>query len=147
MSHQATSNPLRKLYDAGEDAKEQDSSNTQNYGAFQFDPQQRSQTPPSEPFEPLDIASFTAGEHKIYEYLDASGLSEEDCSIYFKNARAQQQVLVQHFRDQGWSEEQLKAFNEACDSELPEQFSARPATNHQWRVKLVEELDRRKNWG
>ena len=94
----------------------------------------------------LWISHHSLPAHKIYEYLDANGLSEENCSIYFKNARAQQQVLVQHFRAQGWSEEQLKAFNEACDSKLPEQFSVPPATNHQWRVKLVEELDRRKNW-
>lgn len=124
-----------------------DSRHTQNNGASQFNPQQI-QPPPSDAAEqPLNIASLTPGEHRMYEYLRAHGWNETNCSIYFRHVRAMQEILVQHFRAQGWGEEQLKAFNEACDLEIPEQLSPPPATDYEWQVKLVEEMNRRKKIG
>jgi hypothetical protein len=146
MLSQSSNSPLRKQYDAGNNENEEDPSNTQNYGASQFPPQRIQ--PPSNTFEePLNISSLTAGEHKIYEYLQAHGWGENNCSIYIRNARAMQEVLAQHFRSQGWSEGHLKAFNEACDSDLPEQFSAPPATDYEWQLDLLEEMNRRKRIG
>jgi hypothetical protein len=121
-------------YDGG------NSSNTQN----------NSQLPPNAFEVPLDISSLTAGEHRIYDYLHAHGWSEDKCSFYFSNAKAMQESLVQYFRAQGWSEGQLEAFNEACHSELPEQLSAPPgdgASDYEWQVKMVEEMNRRKRIG
>lgn len=54
--------------------------------------------------ESLDISTLTADEHKLYEYLHARGWNENCCLIYFRDVRAIQQDLVQHFRAQCWSE-------------------------------------------
>jgi hypothetical protein len=146
MSSQSSFNPLRKQYDAG-DNKEDDFLNTQNNGASQFSPRQIRPPPPDASEEPLNIASMTPGEHRIYDYLRAHAWNETNCSIYFRHVRAMQEILVEYFRAQGLSEDQLRAFSETCDSELPEQLSTPPATDYEWQVKLVEEMNRRKKIG
>lgn len=57
-----------------------------------------------------------------------------------------QEALVQYFRTKGWSEGQLKAFEDAFHSELPEHLPIPPgddASDYDWLIKMLE-MNRRK---
>lgn len=106
------------------------------------------------PENPINTPPSTASEHTIYHYLRAHGWSDSKCAFYITNVKAMQEVLIQHFRAEGWSEDQLRAFNEACDSNSPQNLSTFPdtppgdnATDFEWQLKLVEEMNRRKRIG
>jgi hypothetical protein len=148
MSFQSNSS-LPKKYNEGEDAREGNPSNTQNINDSQFNSQQ-SQLLPDGLEDFFNISSLTAGEHKIYDFLHSHGWSDNKCSIYFRNVKTVQETLVQYFRTKGWSEDQLKAFDDACHSELPEHLSAPPgdnASDYEWQMKMLEEMNRRKRIG
>ena len=115
----------------------------------QFDPQQ-SKLPQDAYEEPADISRLTPDEQIMYTNLNTDGWNDSECLFFFKHVRVMQETLVQKFRAKGWNEDQLRAFNESCSSELPEHLSTPPAdhgSDYEWQIMFLEEMNRRKRIG
>lgn len=95
----------------------------------------------------IEPSHLTTPEKRLYDFLCSQGWTDKQCSCYFANIEAMKEALSHHFYSQGLSDDQVQAFHERCQMELPENFPAPRADadqeDLQMQLKLLEEMKRR----
>ncbi|KAE8161771.1 hypothetical protein BDV40DRAFT_300992 [Aspergillus tamarii] len=80
------------------------------------------------PTSPIDLTRLTTSQQAIYNCLRSQGWTDTHCSTWLRSTDHMQKSLSGWFRAQGWSEEQLRAFRERCERELPVGVAPPPVT-------------------
>ncbi|KAE8367610.1 hypothetical protein BDV27DRAFT_154761 [Aspergillus caelatus] len=107
------------------------------------------------PVSPIDLTRLTPSQQAIYNCLRSQGWTDTHCSTWLRSTDHMQESLSGWFRAQGWSEEQLRAFRERCEGELPVGVAPPPPVTGDdgWQAefdlqgKLLGEAGRRKRVG